>query len=117
MKAPIIPHSAGAMDGDELEPGQLRNCPFCGGIARRLDIDDGGSCIECSRCGASSPVHYDRKEHLHSSWNDRVPTVNQELIAAIRAVAPEGWLDDDTMDHMPGIKQARAALKLAEASS
>jgi hypothetical protein len=37
-----------------------------------------------------------------------------ELLAALEAVAPEGWLDDATMDHMPGIKQARAALAKAK---
>jgi hypothetical protein len=34
------------------------------------------------------------------------------LRAALLAVLPPGWIDDDTMDHMPGIKQARAALKM-----
>lgn len=56
----------------------LLPCPFCGGSAARLDIEAvdgepnaGGSCIECTRCGACSPVHFDRKENLASSWNDR----------------------------------------------
>lgn len=55
----------------------LKSCPFCGGGAERVDIEEegdnfGGSCISCMRCGASSPVHFDRKENLESSWNDRV---------------------------------------------
>lgn len=40
-------------------------------------------------------------------------TIN-ELLAALKAVAPSGWLDDDVMEHMPGIKAARAAISKAE---
>jgi len=37
-----------------------------------------------------------------------------ELIAALEELMPEGW-DDGTMDHMPGIKQAREALAKVKA--
>lgn len=54
---------------------ELKPCPFCGGDASRQDLTDadnaGGSCIACDRCGASSPVHFDRKENLYDSWNRR----------------------------------------------
>lgn len=54
---------------------KLLPCPFCGAGARREDLDDagneGGSCIACTKCGASTAVFFDRKEHLYSSWNDR----------------------------------------------
>lgn len=36
-----------------------------------------------------------------------------DLLAACRALLPEGWGDDNTMDHMPGVKLARAALRKA----
>ena len=57
----------------------LEPCPFCGGEAERVDIDPmqeefanaGGSVIQCKSCGASSPVHFDRKENLDTSWNTR----------------------------------------------
>lgn len=37
-------------------------------------------------------------------------TQREEAIAIIRELVPEGWADDDTMDHMPGIKRARLFL-------
>ncbi len=59
----------------EEERVKLKPCPFCGGNARRQDLIDegneGGSCIACDQCGASSAVHFDRKENLHDSWNRR----------------------------------------------
>jgi hypothetical protein len=33
-----------------------------------------------------------------------------ELEACIRLLAPRGWLEDDTMEHMPGIAEARRLL-------
>lgn len=57
---------------------ELLPCPFCGGEAQRYDIDGrpfdtnvGGSGIECKSCHASTALHFDRKENLISSWNDR----------------------------------------------
>ena len=57
----------------------LLPCPFCGAAAERVDvpadIEDenvGGSCIQCTGCVASSALFFDRKEHLVSSWNQRV---------------------------------------------
>lgn len=69
---------------------ELLPCPFCGGEAKRVDngptkeqiqhavswgqdFDDGGSFIECTKCHASTAIHYDRAENLYSSWNDRAP--------------------------------------------
>lgn len=68
---------------------ELLPCPFCGGEAERLDLEDGdnfgGSCICCKQCGASSPVHFDRKENLESSWNERKDGVAAER----RAISEE----------------------------
>jgi Lar family restriction alleviation protein len=57
----------------------LLPCPFCGAAAERgdapADIDDanaGGSYIQCTECAASTALFFDRKEHLFSSWNQRV---------------------------------------------
>lgn len=40
---------------------------------------------------------------------------NAELLAAMKALIPEGWGDDGTMEHMPGIQQAREAIAKAAA--
>jgi Lar family restriction alleviation protein len=69
--------AAAAVDGDAVEDDdKLRPCPFCGGKAEEIYIEEegdnfGGSCICCKTCGASSAVHFDRKENLRSSWNAR----------------------------------------------
>jgi len=55
---------------------ELKPCPFCGRKAEVLELGDeanfGGSVVCCSGCGASSPVHFDRKENLRASWNERI---------------------------------------------
>ena len=70
----------------------LLPCPFCGGAAERVDngptkeqmqntlswggdVDDGGSFIHCTRCDASTALHFDRRENLVSSWNERLGLV------------------------------------------
>lgn len=69
--------------GDDLKP-----CPFCGGEAERLDLTDeanlGGSVICCKRCGASSPVHFDRKENL---YDDSEPQMSR-ILACVGFAAP-----------------------------
>ena len=55
---------------------ELLPCPFCGGEPERIEIENepanqGGLVIQCKQCGASSPVHFGRKENLDSSWNER----------------------------------------------
>ena len=69
------------IEGDNLEPGKLRPCPFCGGEAERIDFDEdddepenvGGSAITCKRCKCSTAVVFGYKETLVSSWNERAP--------------------------------------------
>lgn len=53
-------------------------CPFCGGAAERVDIEEpgdnfGGSYIGCTQCNASSQIQFDRKETLERIWNARKP--------------------------------------------
>lgn len=44
----------------------------------------------------------------------RAANCHAELVTALKALLPEGWGDDDTMDHIPGVKLARAAIARAE---
>lgn len=56
----------------------LMPCPFCGGKAHQLTIEQdddphfGGDVITCTECGASSHVEFGFKENLKSAWNSRV---------------------------------------------
>ena len=60
---------------NQLTP-KLKPCPFCGGKAERIDIDEGenegGSCICCTKCMASGNVEFEFKENFVDNWNRRV---------------------------------------------
>ena len=53
----------------------LLPCPFCGGEAEVVEIEEGenkgGSCVCCTRCQASSNVEFGFKENFRSNWNRR----------------------------------------------
>ena len=53
----------------------LLPCPFCGGDAEIVHIEEGenagGSCVCCKRCNASSNVEFEFKENFISNWNRR----------------------------------------------
>lgn len=55
---------------------QLEPCPFCGGEAEIIHIEEGenagGSCVCCTRCNASGNVEFGFKENYVSNWNRRV---------------------------------------------
>lgn len=54
----------------------LKPCPFCGGRAERVTLEDeenfGGDVICCTQCQASSHVEFGRKENLVDRWNTRI---------------------------------------------
>lgn len=90
------PHNPTPGDHRAGTATSLLPCPFCGGEAERVDCDDprneGGSCISCTKCGASSAVHFDRKEGLLSSWNERTNDRTDQLSSLLRLVRELGHL-------------------------
>lgn len=66
---------------------ELLPCPFCGGEAKRLELEDGvnfgGSVIACCKCDACTRVYFGEKEGLVQSWNTR---------SALAAPAQDGWI-------------------------
>lgn len=57
---------------------KLKPCPFCGGVAQRVDIpadehdpNAGGSYIACQFCLASSSIAFGDKSSLVDNWNSR----------------------------------------------
>ena len=92
---PQTPQTPSGQQAVELKP-----CPFCGGMAQRTDVptDDesdpnaGGSFIECRECAASTALHFDRKENLIDSWNQRAaPTAPSTAAGEMAFVCGCGW--------------------------
>lgn len=57
------------------EAAGLKPCPFCGGEAEIIHLDDGdnagGSCVCCTKCQASGNVEFGFKENFVENWNRR----------------------------------------------
>lgn len=47
-------------------------------------------------------------------YNQVLYSIGVELATALKELMPDGWGEDDTMDHMPGIRLARMALQRAD---
>ncbi len=79
----------------------LLPCPFCGGEAERVDIEDGdnagGSCVCCKQCLASSNVEFGFKENFVSNWNRRaaLPHLAAGRAEAVAAPAAPSEAQDD----------------------
>lgn len=71
----------------------LLPCPFCGGTAERIDIEDGenagGSCVVCSQCQASGNVEFEFKENFISNWNRRTEQPKWQPIETAPSMAME----------------------------
>lgn len=69
----------------------LKPCPFCGGKAEIIHIDEGenagGSCVCCTQCLASSNVEFEFKENFVSNWNHRSDAKVAELVSALEPFA------------------------------
>lgn len=96
---------------------EIKPCPFCGGEARRFDIEDGenagGSCVSCTRCLASGHVEFGRKENFVTAWNNRaIEAAEADLLGkaleALRMARPSVELDLITANEIDAIlSQAR----------
>lgn len=64
-----------ASDENEVDEEALLPCPFCGGIPRLGESEDGGHFIECSECGSSTNLTYflmdDASRDVRERWNRR----------------------------------------------
>lgn len=106
----------------------LLPCPFCGGEAARVDngptkeqmqqalswggdADDGGSFIHCTRCDASTALHFDRRENLVSSWNERS---GQAAISEYAERIVSDWMCGESIDRRD-IEALRNALGMEAA--
>ena len=62
----------------------LLPCPFCGGDAEIVHIEEGenagGSCVCCKRCNASSNVEFEFKENFISNWNRRSSSAAERAV-------------------------------------
>lgn len=114
---------------------ELAPCPFCGGRAERVDngpskeqiahliswgqdCDDGGFFIHCTKCDASTALHFERRENLVSSWNDR--HVDGALYKEIESILDENsaWIARPDIDvtRAIAIRCGVIALKLSEST-
>lgn len=62
-------------DMTDAQDEALKPCPFCGGKAEVIHIgngpNEGGSCVSCSNCLASSNLEFGFKENFRNNWNRR----------------------------------------------
>ena len=60
---------------ETADHAELAACPFCGGAAEIVHIEEGenqgGSCVCCTACQASGNLEFGRKENFTSNWNRR----------------------------------------------
>lgn len=85
----------------------LLPCPFCGGDAEIVHIEDGenagGRCVCCTRCMASGNVDFGRKENFVANWNRRaLPAASQpevEPVAWLVHKAGRGWYRPDAQGY------------------
>ena len=104
----------------------LKPCPFCGGRAERIDLDEdetdpnyGGSFIYCPDCLASSKLIFGEKVGLEEAWNNRkaAPSAKPGAIReALQNIADQGIrdeMDEDTVEDADWEAGYEALIKIA----
>lgn len=66
-------------------------CPFCGGLPEKVETEEGGFCISCTKCMASSAVEFNYAETVEERWNKR---------ASLTAPNPQAVSDDDYQKYL-----------------
>lgn len=70
---------------------ELLPCPFCGGKAEIINIEEGenagGSCVCCTKCNASGNVEFGFKENFISNWNRRLAKPQEAAPVTVQAAA------------------------------
>lgn len=105
-----------------LDAKGLAPCPFCGGEAERITLEDeenfGGDVICCTKCQASSHVEFGFKENLVAAWNRRAPaqSINAEMLEALKAILFEDS-DKPEIDRIADRTRAAAIIDRAEAAT
>lgn len=94
---------------ESLEP-----CPFCGGEAEIIEIDEGenkgGSCVSCTVCQASSNVEFEFKENFVSNWNRRpAPSHHRPPVEALGVREAVGRVERLTKYWKAEAKRLRSA--------
>lgn len=73
----------------------------------------GAACQYPDWCEVTGPAYLSINGHFGIEVAHIIAAA-PNMLTALKALMPEGWGHDDTMDHMPGVKLARLAIAKAE---
>lgn len=99
----------------------LKPCPFCGAPAEVIHLEggenEGGSCVSCTSCFASSNVEFEFKENLVDNWNRRADPVPALLEALKEAQSVLAMMVEPGAIRKTAVLSAYAAAVAAEAKA